>query len=135
MEVFVGACHRHLHICQTAHPTVDGGCLVRYHCGVRHQTDIGAEHLFVLFEKWGQRRASNLFFAFENEFYIMIELSGAYQVFKYFDMHEQLAFIIVGATSPNGAVTDYRFKGVGMPFLKRLGRLYVVMAVNEYGFK
>ena len=68
----------------------------------------------------------------------MTELSGAEQEFKGFQVHEQLAFVIIGSAGIDrllprcGIFCDHRFERIGAPFLQRLRRLHIIMAIDQY---
>ena len=143
MEIFVRSGYRDFHIAQAAHAAVDGRHLVGDHRGIRNQDDIGREFLFVRGHPSRQRGASDFFFAFEDKLHIVTEFPFAQQVFEGFDVHEQLALVVVGAAAPDGVFsrggirTDDRLERVRAPFLQRLSRLHVVMAIDQYrtGFR
>ena len=143
MEIFVRSGYRDFHIAQAAHAAVDGRYLVGNHRGIRNQDDIGREFLFVCSHPSRQRGASDFFFAFEDKLHIVTEFPFAQQVFEGFDVHEQLALVVVGAAAPDGLFsgsrirTDDRLERIGAPFLQRLGRLHVVMAIDQHrtGFR
>ena len=63
----------------------------------------------------------------------MLELLGLYKIFKSLDVHEQLALVVVGASSPDSPVVDFGLERIGIPLLQRLGRLDIVVAVNHNG--
>ena len=68
----------------------------------------------------------------------MPERAAAEQVLKGLDVHKELALVIVGSASPDGFLpggvgAEHRLERVRAPFFKRLGRLHVVVAVDEYG--
>ena len=49
-------------------------------------------------------------------------------------MHKELALVVVGSASPDGAVVNLRLKRVAVPLFKGFGRLDVVMTINKDGF-
>ena len=68
----------------------------------------------------------------------MLELPCTHQVLECFDMHEQLALVVVGASSPDsllpgGVRPQYRLERVGAPFLQRLCWLHVIVPVHQHG--
>ena len=82
-----------------------------------------------------QGGAADLFFPFKEELDIVRELSAAHQVLKSLDVHEQLALVVVGTATPDGAVVHLRIEGIVLPHVQRLDRLNVVVAVNQHGLR
>ena len=77
--------------------------------------------------------AANLFLSFDDEFHIVLQQAVPQEVFEGLHVHECLALVVIGTASPDGSVVDYRLERVAVPFLERLCRLYVIMAIDQYG--
>ena len=82
-----------------------------------------------------QAWTANFLFALENELYIVVEQAQADFPLEGLEVHKQLAFIVIGPASPDSPVVDDRLERIAVPFLKRLGRLHVVMSVDQDGLR
>ena len=88
----------------------------------------------------GEGRAADFFLSFEEEFHVVPEKSVPEEVFESLQVHEQLAFIVVGATGVDGffagggILGDDRLEGARTPFFERLRRLDVVVSIDKDGF-
>ena len=77
--------------------------------------------------------ASDFLFTFEDEFHVVFQEAVPDEILEGLDMHECLSLVVIGASSPDCAVVDFRLERVGIPFLERFSRLYVVVAIDEDG--
>ena len=89
----------------------------------------------MLLSPFCKRGRTDLLLSFEYELDVVPLKSVAHQVLKCLDVHEGLTLVIVGPAGIDGSVADFRLKGGGLPQLDRIDRLYVVMAVDEYGLQ
>ena len=68
----------------------------------------------------------------------MVQFTAAEHELKGLQMHEKLAFVVVGAAAVDGflagiGILGYNgLEGVCTPFFQRLRRLNVIVAVNKY---
>ena len=71
----------------------------------------------------------------------MLQKALFQQKLESFQVHEKLAFIVVGATGVDGFLSgggvrgDHGLEGVRAPFFQRLRRLYVVMSIDQDGLR
>src|SRR5205823_4997102 len=74
----------------------------------------------------------NLLFAFDKAGEVARELRGGLQIgFDRVQMGQMLAFVVAGPAAEKGAPLKARLKWGGMPEFKWLGRLDVIMSVNQ----
>ena len=79
--------------------------------------------------------AAYLFLTFNDEFHIVLQEAVPEQVLECLDMHESLAFVIIGTASPDGPVVYYRLERVAVPLLKGLRRLHIIVDIDQDGLE
>ena len=84
-------------------------------------------------EEGRERGTADFFFAFEDEFHIVLQQAVAYEIFEGFDLNERLSFVVVRAARPNMAVAHLRFEGIGVPKVEGFGRHYVIVGIHQHG--
>ena len=76
--------------------------------------------------------AADFFFAFDQDFDLQRKLAyGCEPRLDAFDVRKHLAFVVGGATGVEVAVADGRLEGGADPLVDRVGRLDVVVAVDQ----
>ena len=133
VQVLVGACHFDLHISQTAQTAGDRRYLHRDHRCIGNQNDVCLEHLLVVGAELVEAGRPDLFLAFEQEFHIAGQAVGRAHRFERLGVHEKLAFVVVRTPAPDASVLHDRFERRGAPFVHRIDRHHVVVAVHQYG--
>ena len=79
----------------------------------------------------GQHLAATLLLALDQEAEVERRAAGGERVFGRLQRGEVLALVVAGAPGEHRAVTDRRLEGRRDPFLERVGRLHVVVAVDR----
>src|ERR1700722_6363301 len=102
------------------------------HAGVRHHSKMSAQRPAVPLNEACQIWATDFFFALKQAYQIDWQRTWSADVgFDRFEVSQQLAFIVTG-TAPKQVVVAYgRFEWGRDPFRKRVGRLHVVVTVDD----
>ena len=138
VQVPVGAGDFHFHVAQTAESRGDGRHVVGNDARVAHQHHVGGQAFLVLAQKILQVDRAHLLFSFNHELDVARDLVGGHHGFKRFDVHEELAFVVAGATSEDGALgmqlrlLDHRLESRAVPQVDGVGRLHVVMSIHQH---
>ena len=78
--------------------------------------------------------AAGLFFAFQQELHVHRQLAGGLQqALDGLDLNVDLSLVVAGAAREDVVAADFGLEGRGLPFVQRIGRLHVVVAVKENG--
>ena len=78
--------------------------------------------------------AAGLLFAFEQELHVDRQLAGGLQQALHgLDLDVDLALVVAGAARENVVAADLRLEGRRFPLVQRIGRLHVVVAVEQDG--
>ena len=128
VEVRLGGAHRDLGVAQTPQRGVDRRPLGREvrHVGDEHHVSLGA--LGLAAQQLEQHAAAVLFLAFDQE----AEVDGRVTAcLDRLEQAEHLAFVVGGAAGEHPAVANGRFERRRAPLVERIGRLHVVVAVDE----
>ena len=132
VQVLVRALHFNLHVSQTAQTTCNRGCLQRQHRGIRHQNDVGLEHLPVLTAEVVKACRTDLLLALEHELHVAGQRVGGTHRLECLGVHPQLPLVVIGAAGPDAAIADDRLEGVRTPLVARIHRHHVVVAVDQH---
>ena len=93
---------------------------------------VGGEQVLVVCDELGQVGGAGLFFAFDDEFDRAGELADLIeQGIDRKQAGDELSFIVADAAPVELAVADFRLEGRAVPEFERLGRLDIVMVVDE----
>ena len=133
VEVGVGAGDLDFPIGQAAQARGDARHVGGNHRGVGNEDDVGLHEVFVLLNPLREAARTDFLLAFEHELHVTGQSVGFHHRFKGFGVHERLAFVVVGATSPDFSVLDDRLKRVGVPQVDGIDGHHVVVAVNQHG--
>ena len=134
VEVLVRPRHFNLHISQPSQTACDRGRLHRDHRGVRHQYNIGCEHLLVLLTEAVKARRTDLLLAFHHEFDVTGQrIRGAHRL-ESLGVHPQLPLVVVRSAAPDAALLDDGFERLRAPLAARVHGHHVVVAVDQYRF-
>ncbi len=100
--------------------------------GIADDRDVGLQAFFVVCQESIQIVAANLFLTFDQKLDVHGQPSGfVHPRLNRLQMGEHLAFVVRGTTSVDLAVANLRFERGRRPEFKRIGRLDVVMSVNQ----
>jgi len=131
MHIFVGSGDLDLYIGQAAHTAVDGRHILVNHGRVGHQDEVTGQQLLMICRPVSQGRGTDFFLALDEKLEVAGQSTLAQQVFHGLDVEEGLPLVVVGPPSVNSPVPDLRFKGRGFPQVERIGRLHIVVPVNQ----
>src|ERR1044071_6647153 len=132
MQVASGPVHSDLDRADAAQRVGQRGMLEVRHAGVGNDDGVAAERGAAFLEKGREVFAADFLLAFDDEGEVARQFSPRPQVgLDRFKVGEMLTLVVAGAAGEVGAVGDARIEGFGFPELERLGRLHVVMAINE----
>ena len=134
MQILVRPRHLHFEVGQPAHAAIDARHLVADHGGVGDEAYIGLQEILVLAYPRRKAQRAYLLLPFEDEFHIMVKQPAAHLLLEGLQMHEELTLVVVGAAAPYGPVVNDRLEGIAVPFVQRLGRLDVVMPIDQNRF-
>ena len=133
VQVSAGPVELHVKVRQAAQAVGDGDGVRVPHAGVRNEHEVGSQIVAMLFEERREVAAAALFFALDQDGDFHGELADClFPASQRFDEGDDRAFVIAGAARGDDAVTDGRFKRRTGPLLQRVGRLHVVMAIEQH---
>src|SRR5258708_3417211 len=131
VQVAVGAGDFDLDIGKTAYPDVDRGCIEAQHGRITDEDDVGPEQVLMGGNEFGQVGTADLFFPFDNELDIGRQGARLHHGLEGLYVHIELAFVVGAAAGIYLSVPDHRFERAAMPQLQGIGRLYVVVAIDQ----
>ncbi|OPZ97469.1 MAG: hypothetical protein BWY72_01200 [Bacteroidetes bacterium ADurb.Bin416] len=131
MDIFVGSGDLNLYKGQAAHTAVDGRHILVNHGRVGHKDEVTGQQLLMICRPVSQGRGTDFFLALNEKLKVAGQSTLAQQVFHGLDVEEGLPFVVVGAPAVNGALSNLGFKGRGFPQVERIGRLHIVVPVNQ----
>ncbi len=132
MKVCVSPLGVDLHVKDAPISEAQPGTARGVHGPVRVQSHVGGEEGLILAAELIQAGASHLFLGVEEELHVDRQLSiDLEDRFDSFEVGEELAFIIGGSPAIHPSVPDDRLEGGRVPGIQGLGRLNVVMPVDQ----
>ena len=100
--------------------------------GVAHEHDVGGQQVFVLLDERREVDAPALLLALDHHLEVDRQRSPALEVrFDRLDVHERLPLVVGRAARDDVAVFDDGLERRALPQVERVGRLHVVVAVDE----
>ena len=134
MEIAGRAGHLDLQVRDTAQAIDDGGGLFVDDLPVRDDGDVGRQQLFVLLDERSQAGAPALFFSLKEA--PDIDRGGAERLIERLDCGDvgiELALVVRGAAAKEVVSDPGRLKGGRAPEIQRVGRLHVIVAIDQDG--
>ena len=86
----------------------------------------------MLFQEGVERGRADFLFPFQDELHVVAQQAVRHQVFKGFELHETLSFVVVGTACIDASVAHFGFKGLRSPLFERCHGHHVVVAVDEH---
>ena len=132
MAVLRGGGDTEFHVADASQPGHLKRCALVVHAAKFPQAGVGCEQITILAHKFWEVKASDFFLAFDDEFDVAGELAFCFQ--EGIDGRqpaEDMALIVAHAAGKHLALADSGFKGWGGPKLEGLGRLNIIMVVEE----
>src|SRR5260370_14952615 len=121
-------------VVRAAEAVGDGRNTLAQHGGIGNDERIRFELFFVFLDEIPEADAANLFFAFDEDFYIDGEFAvHLLQGRQGFQVDVNLALVVGGTATEEITVANCGFESGRGPEIERLGRLHVVMAVKKDG--
>ena len=134
VEILLRAVELHFAGDDAAEPVGDGGDTGGVLAGIADDGHVAFQLLFALFEEAIEVVAADFFLAFDDKLHVDGELLLRLEPgFDGLDVGEHLAFVVRRAAGVDLAVADLRLEGGRFPFVERIGRLDVVVAIDECG--
>ncbi len=132
VQIMIGALHDQFAIHDAAQPHADGGQLGREHFGVADDGGVGFDRGPACEDVAFDVFAADFFFAFDQEFHVDRQPAVLFeQPFDGFDQDIGLAFVVGRSARVDVVVADGGLERRRFPFVQRIGRLDVVMAVQQ----
>ena len=132
MQVARRSVHRDLPVHEAAQRHRERRNVFGEHRRVGDDDDVAREPLAFAREKRLEVRRADLFFAFDDDLDVDRQLAVDAQVrFDRGEVHQALALVVDRAAPVDLAVAHRRFERRRRPELERIGRLHVVMAVDQ----
>ena len=126
----LGAAHFELGVDHAAQADAQGGQAGREQLGVGDQGEIGLQFGRLRRDVGGNSLPSHLFFALEQHAHVDGQRAGGgQQRLQRLDMHVHLALVVDRAARVEIAVALGGLEGRRVPFVERIGRLHIVVAV------
>ena len=135
MDVLERALDPDLPVGDAAQAVADGrGAVVVLHVGVGHDAHVGGQQLRVGVDELGNRLADVLLVALEDDPHVDGQVADALQPrLGGAEVHVELALVVAGATRVQDVVLVPRLERRPDPLVERIGRLDVVVAVDQDG--
>ena len=136
MQIGLGAVGFDFGIDQAAQADTERGEVGSEEFGVTDQREIGLQLGLLLADILGDGFATDLFFAFEDNFHVdrQFAVTRLHERFEGLHFHPELAFVVDCASRVNVVIALRRLEGGSLPFVERIGRLHVVVRVTEHGW-
>ncbi len=132
MQIGLGPAHGDFHRRHAAQGVRERGMFFGRHSGIRHHHGIAFQLALFLAEKFHQTFAAHFFLPFDHKSEVARQLGAGFQKCLHrFEVREMLAFIIRGPARVHRAIANRGLKRRRVPFVQRLRRLHVVMAVHQ----
>ena len=134
MQVTCGPPHDELHRSDAAQGVGKRRFVTGSHSRVRDRDEIAGKLLAVLSQEVGKIRATDLLFSLDQEDHIdrqnplLAQCLGDPK-----DVGEDLALIVGGAPCVDPAIRDTGLEGMCRPPVERIGRLHVIVSVDQDG--
>ena len=126
--------HRDLPVHETAQRNGERRNVLGEYGGVGHDRQIALEPLGFAGKERLEVRRPDLFFAFDQNLEVDRQRAAHAQVrLDRSEVHQHLAFVVDRAATENLAVAHFSLEGRRVPELERVGRLHVVVAVDQHG--
>lgn len=133
VEIVGGAGHLELQRGDSPQCVGEGRIGVRGHAGVRNHDDVAGQIFLMLFEERFKVSTADLFLSFDEEDDVHGQFLAAGQQFSQTeDMRQNLAFVVGRTPGEDPSLPNDRFEGRSFPQFQRLGRLHVIVAVDEH---
>ena len=133
VQIPSGAAHKKLHRRNATQGVGEGRLVTRGHRRVRDRNKIAGELLSVLFEKITEIGAADLFLPLDQEDDIDRQGSFFPQGFRHAEnVGQNLSLVVGSSTRVDPPPLDTRLKGWRRPAGKWLGRLHVVVTVDQH---
>ena len=134
MQIVIGALHEQFAIHHAAQSDADGRQFGREHLGIADHRGVGSQTgrtgLHVLFDML----AAGFLFAFDEELHVHGQFAvAAQQALHGLDLQIDLAFVVGCAAREDVAAPHLRLEGRRFPLIERIGRLHIVVAVEQDG--
>src|SRR5882757_4696078 len=84
-------------------------------------------------DELSQVRTADLLFSFDTELDIGRQGAGLHHHLQRFYMHVELSFVIGRAPRIDLTVFDHRVEGTAVPEFQGIGRLYIIVTIDQYG--
>ncbi len=131
---FAGAGHSELQRGKAAIGDGDGGLVGAPHRAVGRQHEIGAQLLGVRRDEGAEMRAAALFLALDHQLEVDRQLAGGLEErFRRLDRDQHRPLVIRHAARIEAVVAHLRLERRRLPLLQRIGRLHVVVSVDQDG--
>src|SRR5438270_3515769 len=99
---------------------------------VADDDEIGFEFVPVFLDKCWHLRTADLFFALEQEFDVAGQPAAACQQgLNGQELRKVLAFVVAYTSGVKSSIAHSRLEGWRNPFFQRLGRLYIIVTIQE----
>lgn len=100
--------------------------------GIADDHDVTAAAFLLVFEKPVQVVAADFFFALDDELHVHRQRADRLQPrLDRLDVRVHLPLVVGGAAGVDAAITDGRLEGGRLPAIERIGRLHVVVTVDQ----
>src|SRR3990167_8679592 len=134
VQVDRGAGDFNLEVAQAPQAVADRGEALAQHGGVAHEQGVAAEPVPALADELVDVLAADFFFALDHELDVHRQAALVlHEGFQRLEVHEDLALVVHHAAGVELAVAQGQLPGRREPLVERLGRLHVVVAVEEQG--
>ncbi len=133
MQVVIGALHQQFPVDDAAQADANGGQFRREHFGIANYGGVAFEACRLAGHVGFDVFAAHLFFAFDQELHVDRQFAVLFQQSLHgFDQDVGLAFVVGRPARVDVVVADVGLKRRRLPFVQRIGRLHVIMPVEQH---
>jgi len=132
MQIFRGCFQGDFASCIATRPDIDTGKIGPPACAIGRQHRVGGKRVRMFLQQGAQRRAAGFLFALQQDLHVDRQppLDGQ-KCRKRFKRNGRGSLVVRNAAPVQPPVADLRIERGGMPFVDRIRRLHVIMAVDD----
>ena len=133
VQVVVGTVDAQLEVRQAAQGVGDGGHIGREDARIGVEGEIAAQHVLMAGEEIAQAGRADLLLALDQELDVHAQLTGLQHGLQRFDRRHHLPLHIRRAAGEEVLAAHLRLERPALPQGERVGRLHVVVTVDQHG--